>query len=189
MTLSNGKSVRTAIRSVPPPRDLTRAKWRLSVEDWQPAHPYDTTYGAAAAETRKTKIELDLDVLKAWPEVPQLQNVSGLGTYSTTVDMPAGWNSANGAMLNLGEVFDSFTLAVNGRAVSINQLSAAADIGPYLKSGRNSIIVRVATTLNNRLSKIDESVANRGLVQPYGLVGPVVFTPYTQSAVWKIGDK
>ena len=156
----------------------------MSVEDWQPANPYDTTFGPAAAETRITRIEMDLDALKAWPEIPELQNVSGLGTYTTAVDLPAGWNSANGAVLTLGEVFDSFTLSVNNRAVSIDQLAAAADIGPYLKAGRNSITVRVATTLNNRLAKIDEGVANRGLVQPYGLVGPVALKPYTQATVW-----
>jgi hypothetical protein len=188
-TLSNGRTVRSEIRGVPAAIDLTRAKWHVSVEDWQPANPYDTTFGAAAAETRKTKLEMDLDALKAWPEIPQLQNVSGLGTYSTTVDLPAGWTSANRAVLNLGEVFDSFTLTVNGQPVSIDQLAAAADIGPYLKAGRNSITVRVATTLNNRLAKIDEGVANRGLVQPYGLVGPVVLTPYSQATVWKSGDK
>jgi hypothetical protein len=188
-TLSNGRTVQTAIRSVPAPLDLTRTKWHLSIEDWQPANPYETTFGPAAAETRKTQIEMDLAELKPWPEIPQLQNVSGLGTYTTTVDLPAGWTSANGAVLNLGEVFDSFTLTVNGQAVSMDQLSAEAHIGPYLKAGRNSIAVRVATTLNNRLAKIDQGVADRGLVQPYGLVGPVVFTPYIQAVVWKSESK
>jgi hypothetical protein len=86
--------------------------------------------------------------------------------------------------LSLGEVFDTFTLTVNGKAVTIDQISAEGDIGPYLKAGRNTITVRVATTLNNRLAKIDEDVANRGLVQPYGLVGPAVLTPYGQATVW-----
>ena len=45
-------------------------------------------------------------------------------------------------------------------------------------------MVRVATTLNNRLAKIDEEVANRGLVQPYGLVGPVRILPYATATVW-----
>ncbi|MCX6632252.1 MAG: hypothetical protein NTW28_31965 [Candidatus Solibacter sp.] len=184
-TLSNGRTVRSEIRGVPAAIDLTKAKWHVSVEDWQPANPYDTTFGAAAAETRKARIEMDLDALKAWPEIPELQNVSGLGTYTTAVNLPAGWTSANGAVLSMGEVFDSFTLTVNGQVVSVDQLAAAADIGPYLKAGPNSIAVRVATTLNNRLAKIDEGVANRGLVQPYGLVGPVVLTPYSQATVWR----
>jgi hypothetical protein len=35
------------------------------------------------------------------------------------------------------------------------------------------------------LADLDSDVANRGIVQPYGLVGPVRLTPYTQAAVWK----
>ena len=66
---------------------------------------------------------------------------------------------------------------MNGRTIPIDQISAEGDIGPYLKAGPNTIAVRVATTLNNRLAKIDEDVANRGLVQPYGLVGPVRLIP------------
>jgi hypothetical protein len=184
-TLSNGRTVRSAIRALPPPIDLTRAKWHLSAEDWQPANPYTTTFGPAAAQTRKDRVELDLDGLKPWPEIPTLQNASGLGTYTTTFVLPATWTGANGATLSLGEVFDTFTVLVNGRTSPIDQISAESDIGPYLKAGRNTIVVRVATTLNNRLAKIDDDVANRGLVQPYGLVGPVRFMPYGTATVWQ----
>jgi hypothetical protein len=184
-TLSNGQTVRPEIASVPGAIDLARAKWHLSVEGWQPANPCATTTGPAAAETRKSMIELDLDGLKAWPEIPSLKNVSGLGMYTATVDLPASWSASNGAILTLGEVFDSFTLTGNGQAVAIDQLAAAADLGPYLKAGRNSIAVRVATTLNNRLASLDEAVAARGLVQPYGLSGPVELTPDTQAVVWR----
>jgi hypothetical protein len=184
-TLSNGRQVRSSIGAVPAPIDMTQAAWHVSVEDWQPANAYATTLGAAAAETRKTRIDTDLKGLKAWPEIPELQHSSGLGTYTTQFDLPAGWTAAHGARLSLGEVFDSFTLTVNGTAVSIDQISAEADIGPYLKRGRNTIVVRVATTLNNRLAKLDDDVAKRGLVQPYGLVGPVVLKPYGQATVWR----
>ena len=85
-------------------------------------------------------------------------------------------------------MFDSFTLTVNGQAVSVDQISAEGDVGPFLKAGRNTITVRVATTLNNRLAKLDEDVANRGLSQPYGLAGPVVLTPYGRATVWPSGN-
>jgi hypothetical protein len=183
--LSNGRKVRLTIDAVPPPIDLTHAKWHLSAEDWQPANLYATTFGASAAQTKKDRIELDLDGLKPWPEVPALENASGLGTYSTSFDLPFTWTAANGAMLSLGEVFDTFTLTVNGRTISIDQIGAESDIAAYLKAGRNTIAVRVATTLNNQLAKIDSDVANRGLVQPYGLVGPVRLTPYGTATVLK----
>jgi hypothetical protein len=179
-TLSNGRTLQSAIGAVPPPIDLTHVKWHLSAEDWQPANPYATTFGPAAAETRKDRVELDLDGLKPWPQIAGLENAAGIGTYSTTFSLPA----EIGATLSLGEVFDTFTVTVNGRAVAIDQLSAETDIGPYLQAGQNTIVVRVATTLNNRLAKIDTDVATRGLVQLYGLVGPVRLTPYATATVW-----
>jgi hypothetical protein len=163
--------------------DLTNAKWQLSAEEWQPANPYASTVGAAAAETKKSPVTVELDGLKAWPEIPALAHASGIGTYVTSFEMPAGWTARDGAMLSLGEVFDSFTLTVNGKLVPVDQLSAEVEVGRYLTAGRNTIAVRVATTLNNRLASLDDSVAKRGLVQPYGLVGPVVLTPYAQVPV------
>jgi hypothetical protein len=182
-TLSDGRSVISTIGNVPAPIDLTNAVWHLAAEDWQPVNPYATTFGLAATETRKAPVELDLKGLKAWPEIPELEHASGMGAYTTTVDLPAGWTSANGATLSLGEVFDTFTLTVNGKEVPVAQIAAEADIGPYLKAGRNTIAVRVATTYNNRLSVLDQGVASRELVEEYGLVGPVVLTPYGQAAV------
>jgi hypothetical protein len=35
------------------------------------------------------------------------------------------------------------------------------------------------------LADLDSDVANRGIVQPYGLVGPVRLTPYSLTTVWK----
>lgn len=74
---------------------------------------------------------------------------------------------------SLGEVFDTFTVTVNGTIIPIDRIGAGADIGPFLKARRNTLVPRVATTLNNRLAKIDANFGNRGLVQPYSLVGPV----------------
>ena len=44
--------------------------------------------------------------------------------------------------------------------------------------GRNTLTVRVATTLNNRLANIDRDVEARAIVQRYGLIGPVLLKPY-----------
>jgi hypothetical protein len=153
------------------PKDLTSARWHLSVEDWKPAASYGST-GPQASETKKDTVQLDLDTLKPWTEIPELKNVSGIGTYTSSIDL-ANWKPGANATLHLGEVFDSFQLTVNGRVVPINQISAAADIGKYLKPGSNTLQVRVATTLNNRLSDLDPDVKKRNLIQRYGLIGPV----------------
>ena len=79
---------------------------------------------------------------------------------------------------------DSFAFMVNGQPVGIDQVSPTVDIGPYLHAGVNTLVVRVATTFNNRLAALDTAVRNRGVIQNYGLVGPVVLTPYRQAIVW-----
>ena len=173
------------IGDVPAPIDLTSASWHVTAEDWKPVNPYANTFGVAAAQTRKDRVEVDVNGLKPWPEIPPLQNASGLASYTTRFELPAAWNATNGAILELGEVFDSFAVTVNGQPVTINQISAQGDVGSYLKAGANTIVVRVATTLNNRLADLDSDVANRGIVQPYGLLGPVRLTPYVQTTIWK----
>jgi hypothetical protein len=60
----------------------------------------------------------------------------------------------------------------------IDPISAIVEPGPYLHAGPNTMEVRVATTLNNQLSELDPDVRKRGLVQAYGLIGPVVLTPH-----------
>jgi hypothetical protein len=76
--------------------------------------------------------------------------------YTTDVTLPSSWSRLNGAILDLGEVFDSFIIVVNGRQVPFSdQLSAEVDISDFLRPGRNAISVRVATTLNNRLRTLD----------------------------------
>ncbi len=177
-TLSNGRTVKSSVADVPAALDLTGITWHIAAEDWQPANPYAATTGPAAAETKKTKLELDIQGLKPWPQIPALQFVAGLATYTATFDLPVTWAKGQGALLSLGEVFDTFSVTVNHQPVSVDQLSAEADLGAQLKPGRNTINVRVATTLNNRLASLDEDVKNRGFVQPYGLVGPVRITPY-----------
>jgi len=182
-TLADGRTVSTTLPAAPAAIDLTAATWHLDAQDWQPQNRYGTL-GPAGTLTDKVPVSLDLSGLKPWPDIPQLASASGIGTYSTTVDLPAGWNASYGATLSLGQVTDTFTLTINGQAVGINAVDPTVDVGPYLHAGANSIVVRVATTLDNRLYALDTAVRNRGVIQNYGLVGPVVLTPYRQAAVY-----
>jgi alpha-L-rhamnosidase len=178
--LSHDHLVQTTIASVAAPIDLTDATWHLSVQDWQPANDYATTTGDAATETKKVPRELELTGLKPWSRIPELQDVSGIGTYITTFSLPTTWTGGHGAYLSLGEVFDSFAAKVNGTSVPINQISAEADIGRYLHPGTNTLQIRVATTLRNRLRTLDPQVAALPR-QDYGLIGPVQVLPYGQA--------
>jgi hypothetical protein len=182
--LSNGQVIKTTVETQSEKIDLTQAAWSLKVEDWQPQNKYGTT-GAAGAETSKALINLNLNALKAWPDIEELKNVSGVGTYTYTLKLPNDWNStSNGATLSLGQVVDAFTLKVNDQIVSIDQISAKGDLGNTLKAGENKIEVRVSTTLNNRLYTLSKAVTDRGIIQEYGLVGPVILQPYNKAVVW-----
>ncbi|WP_397558069.1 glycosyl hydrolase [Microbacterium alkaliflavum] len=181
-TLTNGRSVTSTIANVPAAIDLTNTAWHLDAQDWVPTNPYGTT-GEAGTATTKKPVSLDLSALKAWPDIPELARASGIGTYTTTVTLPQGWDSSYGASLSLGQVSDTFTLKVNGKSVPVDLIGANADLGKALKAGANTIEVTVTTTLNNRLFQLDTAVANRGVLQNYGLVGPVVLTPYREATV------
>ncbi|TDC45020.1 alpha-L-rhamnosidase [Actinomadura sp. KC345] len=163
-TLSDGRTVKTRIGAVPEARTLT--SWRLRVEDMTPG-------GTARHDLR-------LDALKPWPEIPGLADVSGIGTYTTTVDWPGG----DGAVLDLGEVFDTCRVRINGRRLPpVSVLVPAVDAGPYLRRGRNTIEVEVATTLNNRLRVHDPDVYGTASRQAYGLIGPVRLVPYGEAVI------
>jgi hypothetical protein len=173
----------STVRDVPAKLDLTHQVWNLAAEDWQPAAVYGTT-GVAGSETKKVPVSVRLDSLKPWSQIPALQYASGVGTYTTTIKLPSDWKpGSEGATLSLGQVTDSFRVSVNGTNVPVDQVSGKTDISPALHAGANTLTVRVATTLNNRLYSLDTAVANRGLLQDYGLVGPVTVTPYRLVAV------
>ncbi|TDD87807.1 alpha-L-rhamnosidase [Actinomadura darangshiensis] len=162
-TLPGGRTVTTTIGAVPAAQTLT--SWRLRVEDMTP----DGT----------KRHDLRLDGLKAWPDIPELADVSGIGTYTTTVH----WTGGAGALLELGEVLDTCRVTVNGHRLPVSVVVPTVDIGPHLRRGRNTIEVEVATTLNNRLRVCDPDVYGNASRQNYGLIGPVRLVPYGEAPV------
>jgi len=186
-TLSDGHVVHTTIGASPAAVDLTDVDWNLSAQTWAPASTYGTT-GTAGAATAVSTVEVALEGLTAWPDIPALTDASGIGTYSTTFDLPSDYSGSVGTVLDLGEVMDSFTLEINGEEVPfVNQLRASVDVGSYLKAGENDITVRVATTLRNKLRTLDTTIGTRPK-QQYGLIGPVTLTSLAQGEVALSGE-
>ncbi|MCX5321988.1 glycosyl hydrolase [Streptomyces sp. NBC_00120] len=171
-TLDDGRSVDTTVGAVPEPVGLT--SWTLTVDDWQPS--------ASATETTHTQHELTLDTLAPWPQIPGLEDVSGIGVYRTTLTLGNDWSpDEHGALLELGGVFDTFRVSVNGRELPpLDQLTRVADLGGRLRPGRNTVEIEVATTLLNRLRVARPAVFGAGKRQNYGLTGPVRLVPYTR---------
>ncbi|WP_137842960.1 glycosyl hydrolase [Microbacterium sp. 2FI] len=180
-TLSDGRTVSTPVGKVMPDVDLSAATWQLTVEDWKPANDYATTFGVAAMATDKSTVSVELDALKPWREIAGLENTSGIGTYSTTFTL-SKWGKSDGAHLDLGKVFDTYTVKVNGHSVAVDQLDSRVDVTPYLVKGANTLEVRVASTLINRLRSLDTAAAARTAYN-YGLLGPVVIDTFGEKEI------
>ncbi|WP_217361577.1 glycosyl hydrolase [Aeromicrobium stalagmiti] len=170
--LGDSRTRRTTIGAVPAARQLTA--WSLEVEDWQP--------GSTPSTTRKVVTKHQLSALVPWLEVPGLEDVSGIGRYTTTLT----WDGrrGTGAYLDLGSVLGSFRVTVNGdRVAGTNPLDTVVDLGDVLRTGRNTIEVEVASTLLNRLRTAQAVVFGSSARQKYGLVGPVTLQPYGTAEV------
>ncbi|MFJ4846622.1 glycosyl hydrolase [Streptomyces sp. NPDC088733] len=175
-TLSGGDTVRTVVAEVPAERELTA--WTLDAEDWRP--------GADPDRTVVVRHRVELEALAPWNAIPELADASGIGRYRATVDLDGPWSGGYGALLDLGEVTDTFRVTVNGRPAPVTSLiDPVVDLGPLLRRGRNTVEVEVATTLLNRLRVSDPSVYGGAASQRTGLVGPVRLIPYGEAAVRK----
>ena len=183
VALSDGTAKDVRADGVPPPINLSG--WKLKVEDWNP--------GATVTSTAVSLMNVDLGDLKPWRSVPELENSSGIGTYTATFRMDRGSEQGVGAYLNLGTVNFGYVLKINGREVKANQIGTVVDIGPYVKAGNNTVEVEVATTLNNKLKKLyDVSsrtldyyglIGSGGSIAKDGLGGVVTITPYVRLVV------
>jgi hypothetical protein len=186
-TLSDGRAVTTSIDSVAAALPLTG--WTLNVDAW------DKPESGKASEIGHTALgpiavtANAAGALPAWTSITpangypvDLSDVSGMGTYTTTLTLP---NGVPGAHLDLGAATDTVALTVNGRSVSVDQQDIRRiDLGGYLRSGENTIAVRVSSTLLNAVRATPGTGAqNRARSTTYGLTGPVTLTPYGQAVV------
>jgi len=136
--------------------------WKLKLESWGPdaeANKVDPTLSA------KKTISFEGIQLAAWSKLPassqqlttlgvkSMSNVSGIGNYSRTFSPPADWNQNMGAYMRFEHGSDMITeVTVNDNRIdNINQLTNVVDVGAYLKSGSNSLAVKLDTTLKNRI--------------------------------------
>jgi hypothetical protein len=177
--LDDGRSVATEVGPLPTPVDLSHARWTLEVEDWQP----DPARAGAPTATRKAVRRLALDGLAAWSAIPGLEDVSGKGTYTLVLPLSAALEPGQGYYLELGRVFDTAAVSVNGVTLPLDQLTRRADLGTLLRKGRNVIRIEVATTLLNRMRVSSPEHFAKRPRQDYGLIGPVRLVPYRDAAL------
>jgi hypothetical protein len=181
--LSNGETASTRIDHVPATQSL--GHWNLQVESWGPPPS-----GMDTLKTQLPAVTVDAGAdgkLPSWTALG-LANESGVGTYTTTIELPQPWTGGFGAYLELGAVFDTFTVKVNGTALPMpDQMdSSRIDVGPYLKQGTNTIQVRESTTLRNSIISKQPNQAGGTTTehQVYGMIGPVHLVPYGQAPAY-----
>ena len=187
--LSNGTTI--SLPAPAPPMSLSN--WNLTVESWtRPQHPaQDQTISAKSNSTHH------LTALKPWNQIDKsFRHVSGRGFYDTTFTWPPKHGEADGAILDLGVLFNTARAWVNGGQLPpLDPTAAWVDVGEYLHNGENTVEVVVTTTLGNALIPIyDEDPAllktsgtlwlgPRPIEQEYGLVVPVKLIPYRTTTV------
>lgn len=156
--------------------------WNLTIQDWLPNPDRFNNYTSIFQYHNLT-----LDRLIPWYNISGLYSTSGLGTYTTQFT----WNPTkdiNGALIDLGPVFNTIRLWVNGHWTGpIDITDATADITPFLINGQNDVKIEVSSTLRNRLLQVNvtqsweqSQYASSYGGQPYGLSAPVKLIPFTE---------
>ena len=172
VVLNNGEQKTV---SLPKAQDsFVITNWDLTIESWLP--------GDTPTSTLKQEIKVGtLNNLVPWNKIEGCQNVSGIGTYKASFDVNQGWKDGSGAYLDLGAITDTYTLSINGQLVKANQIDTLIDIGPYLKTGTNTIEVKVASTLLNAVLAVNED--DDRSEDEYGILNDVQVIPYTYCKV------
>ena len=148
--------------SVEVPEDIELPIWTLEVEDWNEGEKKEIIENRGLGivtkevyyETAKRKISVGETMLKPWKEIEAVgPEVSGIGQYRTTFELPEAWSERNGAILKIGSVNKhTVRVWVNGKQADVVDFDAlTVDISDLLKDGENEIRVEVTTSLNNRL--------------------------------------
>ena len=152
--------------NVPPPvavgsMTLPADGWQLSVDGHSARKPYSHDFG--------------LVTLKDWQQVPELARFAGSGTYKRSIMVDAGWlTRGTKFVLDLGEVHDIATVAINGRSLTpIFSAPFRVDVTGLLHTGRNDLSVTVANVSNNGLLDSNDQTYKKLKPAPAGWSGPV----------------
>ena len=172
--------------------------WTIKVESWDAGEDEliveDRGLGYESREVRPTTA---VDVLSAagsellpWSELPGVgPEVSGVAEYRAEFTLDAVAAPGERLLLDLGSTAGGLgSVVVNGGdAVGFDTSRPVVDITAAAREGVNTIVVRVASSLNNRLIArgyyddipdmglflLGRQEAHVTVVRPHGLLGPV----------------
>lgn len=160
--------------------NLTLDKWNLTVESYGPAS------NESSSRTSITTIDAgELSSLRPWTNIPGLQNVSGVGIYTSTFDLDdVSVGNETATKIRFGPVLNSLRAWVNGELLPpVDVIDPELEISRWVVSGKNQIKIETSSTLVNAVKANIGTVRSIGVppqnTQPYanyvdyGLVGPV----------------
>ncbi len=139
---------------------LTIDDWHITVESWDAGEPESITedrgLGYVTREVRPTTRITGIDVgrggLRPWRDLDQVgADVSGVGDYQATIDLAAP--GPGRLLLDLGSTAGGLgSVSINaGAPRGFDTSRPVVDVTADLRTGPNTIRVRVSSSLNNRL--------------------------------------
>jgi hypothetical protein len=199
--LTLDRSGRNAGESSPPETEALEeiTEWSISVESWD-AGGFETItedrgLGYQTREVRPTtaitRIEAGTGPLKAWKDIASVgPEVSGIGEYTARLHLDQEPGQEYRYLLDLGSTAGGLgsVRANDGEVKGFDTSAPVVDLTRDLRSGDNTVTVRVASSLNNRLlargyyDKVPDVIMRitgnppgmqSTYVRDYGLLGPV----------------
>lgn len=152
----------------------------LSINRWQFATTCKDLRG------REQRIELKMQRLEDWREIPELEYCSSRGCYEAEFDVDESYLDADlNLLLSLGRVGDVAIVTCNGHRLDpLLMPPYETDVTSHIQAGKNNIVVEVIPTLNNQLIGFGRQggVAygnhrHKTNLMPSGLIGPVAIIP------------
>lgn len=180
IALSNGTAVTLSGGSTPP-ANLSLGPWNVTIESFEPRHD-------ATVQGRIVRLPPQiLTNLLPWTQIPNLQNISGIGTYETTFTLPSNLTITDYQIrLHFGPVLNTVRAWLNSDPLpAVDFADPVSDLTSLVRPGPNTLRIEVSSTLFNAVKARLSALLSAGgqasapddytkaSYVPFGLVGPV----------------
>lgn len=164
------------------PLDLTDADWNLLIHSYGPGNDENDP-----SVSKVTDVDFGSQKLVNWAGikvtdeqltalgVDDMKYVSGIGEYTTEFELPDDFDpDTMGAYLDVTYGKDQIgSITINGTSLSANNVSDRTDLSGYLVAGKNTLTIKLSTTLYARMYKENSGYANAEFGMGSGFMQPV----------------